>query len=178
MATVLASDAAAELAQALGQISETVTVRVDGKPRDVTVTPFRLRQFARALKCVQRLHAAGLVETETLKGIAEAEDAREATRRLNIFKMFLDGGEEIVNILQIAVEGKMKAEYVDALDLADGARLASAVFAVNLDFFYQNRGTIQEALAPAVRAVEKVVDEGAGALGLTPPTDSSGPDTD
>jgi hypothetical protein len=174
MATAVSPDAAAELAQALGQISETVTVKVGGKPREVTVSPFRLRQFSAVLKCVQRMRAAGLIEARTLKEIAEAGDAQEAAGRLDMLKMFLDGGEEVVNVLQIAVAGKMKAEHVDDLDLADGARLASAVFAVNLDFFYQNRATIQEALAPAIEAVEKVVDEGAGALGLTPPTDSLG----
>lgn len=178
MATVVQPDAAAELAQALGQVSETVTLTVAGKPREVTVTPLRLRQFARALKCVQRLRDAGLVETKALKEIAEGNDAEEAAKRLDFLKMFLDGGEEIVNILTIAVEGKMKAEHVDALDLADGARLAAATFAVNLDFFYRNRETIQAALAPAVKAVEKVVDEGAEALGLPPSTDSSEPATD
>lgn len=178
MAAVLEPQAAAaELAQALGQISETVTVMVDGKPREVEVTPFRLRQFARVLKCVQRLRDAGLVETDTLKDIAEGDDAKEAAKRLDFLKMFLDGGEEIVNILTVAVEGKLKAAYVDSLDLADGARLASAVFAVNLDFFYQNRATIQAALAPAVEAVEKVVDEGVEALGQPPLTGSEESDT-
>jgi hypothetical protein len=177
MATAVAPDAAAELALALGQVSETVTVKVGGKPRDVTVRPFRLRQFARVLKCVQRLRDAGLVPPETLKDLAEGTDAKEAAGKLDILKMFLDGGEEIVNVLQIAVEGQMKAEHVDALDLADGAALAAAVFGVNLDFFYQNRETIQAALAPAVKAVEKVVDEGVGALGLPPSTDSEAPDT-
>jgi hypothetical protein len=169
--------AAAELAQALGQVSETVTVKVGGKSREIEVTPFRLRQFARVLKCVQRLRDAGLIEAETLKDIAEGDDAKEAGKRLDFLKMFLEGGGEIVNILIIAVEGKMKAEHVDDLDLADGARLASAVFAVNLDFFYQNREAIQAALAPAVKAVERVVDEGVEALGLPPSTGSEGSDT-
>jgi hypothetical protein len=178
MATTVAPDVAAELAQALGQVSETVTVTVGGKSREVTVTPLRLRQFARVLKCVQRLRDAGLVETEALEDIAAGDDAKEVAKRLDFLKMFLDGGEEIVNVLAIAVEGKMKAEHVDALDLVDGARLASAVFAVNLDFFYQNRETIQGALAPAVKAVEKVVDEGVEGLGQPPSTDSSEPGTD
>lgn len=169
--------AAAELAQALGQVSETVTVKVGGKSREIEVTPLRLRQFARVLKCVQRLRDAGLVEAEALKDIAEGDDAKEAAKRLDFLKMFLDGGEEIVNVLTIAVEGKMKAEHVDGLDLADGARRASAVFAVNLDFFYQNRETIQASLAPAVTAVEKVVDEGVEALGRPPLTDSPELDT-
>ncbi len=177
MATAVAPDAAAELAQALGQVSETVTLKVGGKPKDVTVSPFRLRQFARVLKCVQRLRGAVLVEPEALEDIAEGDDVKEAAKRLDFFKMFLDGGEEIVNILTIAVEGKMKAEHIDNLDLADGARLASAVFAVNLDFFYQNREAIQAALAPAFKAVDRVVDEGLEALGLPPSTDSEGPDT-
>jgi hypothetical protein len=178
MATVLEPAAAAtELAQALGQVSETVTVKVGGKSREIEVTPFRLRQFARVLKCVQRLRDAGLIETDTLKDIAEGDDAKETSKRLDFLKMFLAGGGEIVNILIIAVEGKMKAEYVEDLDLADGACLASAVFAVNLDFFYQNREAIQAALAPAVRAVEKVVGEGVEALGLPPSTDSPERDT-
>jgi hypothetical protein len=143
----------------------------------VTVTPLRLRQFARVLKSFQRLRDAGLVETEALKDIAAGDDGKEAAGRLDFLKMFLDGGEEIVNVLTIAVEGKMKAEHVDALDLADGARLASAVFGVNLDFFYQNRETIQEALAPALKAVKRVADEGVGTLGLPPSTDSGESDT-
>lgn len=177
MATIVPPDAAAELAQALGQVGETVTVKVGGKPREVTVSPFRLRQFARVLKCVQRMRDAGLVRDETLQDLAQAENAREATGKLDILKMFLDGGDEIINILQIAVERQMKAAHVDDLDLADGVRLASAVFGVNLDFFYRNREAIQAALAPALKAVEKVVDEGVESLGLLPQTDSSEQDT-
>lgn len=178
MATVVKPDAVAELAQALGQVSETVTVNVVGKSREVTVSPFRLRQFARVLKCVQRLRAAGVVDEETLRDIAAGDDAKEVAGRFDFLKMFLEGGEEIVNILQIAVEGQMKAEHVDALDLVDASRLASATFGCNLDFFYQNRETIQAALAPAVKAIEKVVEEGTDALGLPPSTDSSEPATD
>lgn len=177
MATVVPPDAAAELAQALGEVSETVTIKVSGKPRDVTVTPFRLRQFARVLGCVRRLYDAGVVEQKTLRDVAEAGSAEEATRKVQILPMLLSGGEEIVNILQIAVEGKVKAEYVDALDLVDSARLASAVFGVNLDFFYQNRETIQAALAPAIEAVQKVAESGVEVLGSPPSTGSSEPDT-
>lgn len=178
MATAVQPDAAAELAEAFGQVSETVTVKVGGKPREVKVTPFRLRQLALIMKCFQRLRDAGLIEKATLEGIAEAENAKEATGRLDITKMLLNGGEEVVNILQIAVAGQMKAEHVDALDLVDAARLASTVFGVNLDFFYQNQEMIQAALAPAVKALERVVNEGVESLGLMPLTDSSEPDTD
>ena len=177
MATAVAPDAAAELVQALGQVSETVTVTVGGKPREVTVTPFRLRQFARVLKCVQRLRAAGVIEEQTLRDIAGGKDAKEVAGRFDFLKMFLDGGEEIVNILHIAVEGQMKAEHVDGLDMVDASRLASATFGCNLDFFYLNREMIQAALAPAVEAVEKVMDEGVEALGRPPLTDSSEPAT-
>lgn len=62
MATAVAPDAVVELEQALGQVSETVTVKAGGKSREVTLTPFRLRQFAAVLKCVQRLRDAGFVE--------------------------------------------------------------------------------------------------------------------
>jgi hypothetical protein len=178
MATALEpSAAAAELAQTLGQMSETVPVVVDGKPRDVTVSPFRLRQFAHVLKCVQRLRDAGAIEAHTLKkavkDISEAESAEQATGRFDMLKMILQGGDEIINILQVAVGGQLQAQALDKLDLVSAARLASAVFSVNLDFFYQNRATIQAALAPAVKAVEKVVDEGVEALGQPPSTDSS-----
>ena len=173
MATVVAPDAAAELAQAFGEVSETIILTVGGKPREVKVTPLRLRQFARVLQCLKRMRAAGELEAKTLEDVAGAADAEEAAKRFDIVNMFLGGSEEIVNILQIAVEKQVKAEHVDGLDLADGARLASAVFAVNLDFFYQNRETSQAALAPALQAVEKVVDEGVESLGLMPPTDSS-----
>lgn len=115
-----------------------------------------------------------------MRDVAEAEDAEGAQkplRRLDLMKMFLTGGDELINILSVATAGQLQAQALDGLDLVDAAKLASAVFSVNLDFFYQNRETLQAALAPAVKAVEKVVDEGAGALGLTPPTDSSAPDT-
>lgn len=177
MATEVQPDAAAELTQTLGQVSETVTVRVLGKSREVTVTPFRLRQFARVLGCIRRLYDAGVVEEKALNDVAGAESAEDATRRVQILPMLLSGSEEIVNILQIAVAGQMKAEHVDGLDLVDSARLASAVFGVNLDFFYQNRETIQAALAPALKAVETVVDEGVAALGQAPSTDSGESDT-
>jgi hypothetical protein len=52
-----------------------------------------------------------------------------------MLKMFLDGGDEIINILSIAAGGQLAAHALDDLDLVDGARLASAVFSVNLDFF-------------------------------------------
>lgn len=177
MATEVQPDAAAELAAALGQVSETVTLKVGGKSREVTVTPFRLRQFARVLGCIRRLYDAGVVEEKALKEVAGASSAEEATRRVQILPMLLSGSEEIVNILQIAVAGQMKAEHVDGLDLVDSARLASAVFGVNLDFFYQNREMIQAALAPALKAVEKVVDEGVELLGQPPSTDSGESDT-
>jgi hypothetical protein len=173
-----------ELAQALREISETVVINVSGKPKELTLTPFRLRQFAQVLRCVQRLRDGGVVKAEDLKAVArevteaeDAEGARESLRRFDILKMFLLGGDEIINILSVAVGGQLQAQALDKLDLVDASRLAAAVFAVNLDFFYQNRETLQEALAPAVKAVEKMADEGVGALGLAPSTDSAGPDT-
>lgn len=166
-----------ELAQALGQVSETVTVRPNGKPVDVTVTPFRLRQFAQVLKCVQRLRESGVIDEKKLKSVAEAEDAREAAKNFDMVKMFLEGGDEIVNILQVAVGNQLQAHLLNNLDLLDGARLASAVFSVNLDFFYRNREAIQAALAPAVEAVENVVRGGVEALGAPPLTGSGAQDT-
>ncbi|HEX8117632.1 MAG TPA: hypothetical protein VF521_10210 [Pyrinomonadaceae bacterium] len=168
-----------ELEQALDEMSESVGVKAGGKVVTVTVKPFRLRQFAQVLKCVQRLRDGGVIEEKALKDIAEADDAQEAVKRFDMVKMFLDGGDEIINILQIAV-GKgqqLTSAAVDDLDLMDGARLASAVFAVNLDFFYQNREAIQGALAPALKAVDTVVSEGVEALGQAPSTDSEGQDT-
>jgi hypothetical protein len=168
-----------ELEQALGEVSETVAVKASGRVVEVTVTPFRLRQFAQVLKCVQRLRAAGVVEEKALNDIVAADDAQEVVKGFDMVQMFLDGGDEIINILQIAV-GKgqqLTSAAVDDLDLVDGARLASAVFAVNLDFFYQNREAIQGALAPALKAVDTVVSEGVGALGQPPSTDSGAQDT-
>lgn len=172
MATVVQRDDA-EVAQAFGEISESVVLTVGGKPREVKVTPLNLRQLARITQCLKRMKAAGEIETKTLEDVAGAANAQEAAKRFDIVSMFLGGSEEVVNILQIAVTGQMKAEHVDGLNFADGARLASAIFTVNLDFFYQNRETIQEALSPALKAIEKVVDEGVESLGLLPLTDSS-----
>lgn len=168
-----------ELEQALDEVSETVEVKAGKKVVSVTVKPFRLRQFAQVLKCVQRLRDGGVIEEKALKDIAEAGDAKEAAKTFDMVKMFLDGGDEIINILQIAVgKGQQLASAaVDDLDLVDGARLASAVFAVNVDFFYQNREAIQGALAPALKAVETVMESGLEALGQPPSTDSEGQDT-
>jgi hypothetical protein len=168
-----------ELEQALGEAGETVEVKAGSKLVSVTVKPFRLRQFSQVLKCVQRLRAGGVIEEQALQGVAVAEDAEEAVKGFDMVKMFLDGGDEIINILQIAV-GKgqqLTSAAVDDLDLVDGARLASAVFGVNLDFFYRNREAIQGALAPALKAVDAVVSEGVEALGQAPSTDSEAPDT-
>lgn len=170
---------ASELEQALGEISETIEVKAGKKTVQVTVTPLRLRQFSQVLKCVQRLRACGVIDEQKLKSVAEGEDAQEVVKGFDMVKMFLDGGDEIINILQIAV-GKgqqLTSAAVDDLDLVDGARLASAVFAVNVDFFYRNREAIQGALAPAVKAVETVMDGGLEALGGPPLTDLGEQDT-
>jgi hypothetical protein len=168
-----------ELEQALGEISETVEVKAGKKTVEVTVTPFRLRQFSQVLRCVQRLRDGGVIDEKKLKSVTGAEDAQEAVKSFDMVKMFLEGGDEVINILQIAV-GKgqqLTADAVDRLDLVDGARLASAVFAVNVDFFYQNKEAIQGALAPAVRAVETVMEGGLEALGGPPLTDLGEQDT-
>jgi hypothetical protein len=170
---------ASELEQALGEISETVEVKANGKTVSVTVSPFRLRQFSQVLKCVQRLRDCGVIDEKKLKSVTEAEDAQEAVKSFDMVKMFLEGGDEVINILQIAVGRgqQLKSDAVDGLDLVDGARLASAVFAVNVDFFYQNKEAIQGALAPAVKAVETVMDGGLEALGGPPLTDLGEQDT-
>jgi hypothetical protein len=169
MATQAKAD---ELEQALGEISETVEVKAGKKLVKVVVKPFGLRQLAHVLKCVKRLREAGVVDTQALKGVADADDAAEAAKGFDMVQMFLDGGDEVINIIQVAVGNQLQAHELDKLNLVDGARLASAVFAVNLDFFYQNRDAIQAALAPAVSAIEKVMQEGVEALGQPPSTDS------
>ena len=166
-------DAAAELEQALGEVSETVTVKVQGKDVAVTVTPFRLRAFANVLKCVQRMRDAGAIAPEAIQRVTQAGSAEEAKKGFDFIKMLLDGGDELINILSIAAGKQLQAHALNNLDLVDGARLASAVFAVNLDFFYQNRELIQAALAPAVKAIENVAEKGVEALGRPPSTDSS-----
>lgn len=183
MATTLT--AADELERAVGQISETVTVKAKGKPTEVTVTPFRLRQFAHVMRCFQRMRDAGVIEANSLSALKDASSAEEASKGFDVLKMFLEGGDEIINILQTAVGNQLPAQVLNELDLLDGARLASAVFAVNVDFFYLNREAIQAALAPAVRAVTGVMENGLetlgqppqGALGQPLQTDSSEPDT-
>lgn len=161
-----------ELAEALGEISETVEVRAGKKTVEVTVRPFGLRQLAHVLKCVKRLRDAGVISKKALRQVADAEDAAEAAKGFDMVQMFLDGGDEIINIIQVAVGRQLQAQELDGLNLVDGARLASAVFATNLDFFYQNREAIQTALAPAVSAIEKVMEEGVEVLGQPPSTDS------
>lgn len=167
------TDAVEELSQVLGEVSETVTVKVQGKSVDVTVSPFRLREFANVLKCVQRLRARGAITSDAIKQVAEAGSAEEAKKGFDFLKMLLDGGDELINILSIAAGKQLQAHMLNNLDLVDGARLASAVFAVNLDFFYRNRETIKEALAPAVKAIESVATNGVEALGQPPSIDSS-----
>jgi hypothetical protein len=164
--------AAQELAEALGQISETVTVA--GK--SIVIAPFKLRQFADVLKCVQRLRDAGAVETKTLTTLAKSATVEEAKNKFDVLKMFLAGGDEVINILQIA--SGLPWQILNALEIPDAVRLASAVLSVNLDFFFQNRELIQKALAPAVQAVEKIASEGVGGLGQPPLTDSSAKATD
>jgi hypothetical protein len=166
-----------ELAQVLGDVSETVDVKAGGKVVSVTVTPFRLRQFSHVLKCVQRLRDAGVIDRKTLEQVRAAKDAEEAAGGFDMVKMFLEGGDEVINIIQVAAGSQLQAHDVDRLSLVDGARLASAVFAVNLDFFYQNRAAMQQALAPALKAVETVMEQGVEALGQPPSTGSEGQDT-
>lgn len=177
MATVVQPDTAAELAETFGEISETVTVLVGGKSREVKITPFRLRQFSHVLKCVQRLRDCGVVDDQTLTAVAEAEDAAEAASGFDMVKMLLDGGDDIINIVQVAVGGQIAAHELDKLSLIDGARLASGTFAVNLDFFYQNRDELIAAFTPAAKAIEAVMAGGVEALGQPPSTDSEAPVT-
>ena len=162
MAAVIPDDKAAELAQALGQVSEEVAV----SGRAVKVTPFRLRQFSNVLKCVQRLREAGVIEDAALKVAASAESADEAVKRLDVTKMFLSGGDEIINIARIATN--LPAQVVDNLDIPTGVRLIATIFKVNLDFFYQNREVIVGALMPAVEAFEIIKAEGVEALAQPP----------
>lgn len=168
-----------ELEEALAEVSESIDVKAGGKVVSVKVTPFRLRQFTQVLKCVQRLRDCGVIDQKNLQAVADADNADEVVKGFDLVKMFLDGGDEIINILQIAVGRgqQLTADAVDRLDLVDGARLAAAVFAVNLDFFYRNREAIQGAFAPMLKAVDTVVSEGVEALGQPPSTGSEAQDT-
>jgi hypothetical protein len=177
MATLVNHDAGEGLAEVLGEVSQTVTVTAAGKPTDVTLRPFGLRQLAGVLKCVQRMRAAGAIDPQAVKRLKAAENAQEAARSFDMLKMLLDGGEEVINILQIAVGGQLPAHVLDRLNPVDGARLASGVLAVNVDFFYRNQEELQSALAPAVQVIENVMEKGVDALGQPPSTDSSEPDT-
>lgn len=168
MASLVPDDDAAGLAKALGQVSEEVAVN----GRSVTVAPFRLRQLSNVLKCVQRLRDAGVIEDKTLKEAARAEGTDEAVKRLDVLKMFLNGGDEIINILRIATD--LQAHVIDNLDIPTGVRLIAATFKVNLDFFYRNREEILGALMPAIEAVENIKADGVGAL-AQPPTSPDGP---
>jgi hypothetical protein len=168
---VTEGEAAKALAEALGETSETVTITIGREAREITITPLRLRQFVGVLKCVQRLRDAGVVETKTLVSLASSANVEEATKSFDMMKMLLAGGDDIISILSIATD--LPIHQLDKLSVPDSVRLASAVFKVNLDFFFQNRAEIEAAIAPAVQAIEAATkteekSDGAQTIGLPP----------
>ncbi|HEV2706244.1 MAG TPA: hypothetical protein VGV59_09995 [Pyrinomonadaceae bacterium] len=145
-----------ELAQVFGQVKEDVIV--GGKT--LTITPFRTKQFVEVLKCIDKLADAGVVEI--------TDDLGKAVKEFNPLKMVLRGGDQLIRILHIA-SGLMVGE-IEQMELTETVKLASTVFSVNLDFFFQNGQEFRAALGPAWEALQGVIGQ---TTGQPPLTDSS-----
>lgn len=158
---------AAELAEALGDLKEEVTVK--GKPR--TVTPLRTRQFVEVLKAVDKLMEAGVVTIEPGAGIGEA--FAQARKEFDPLKMVLRGGDQIIRI--VSVGSGLSVSEVENLDLTDMVRLTAAVFKVNLDFFDRNGEALAAALGPLGETIKGLL--GGGTIGEPSSPDSSEPAT-
>ena len=136
-------EAADELEGALGTVTRKVTI----KGKEIEVKPLVARQFAEILRRVYALKRLGAVEAVVV-GAAEGESADaaatvlETVRRLDYVKMFMTGGDEVLDILRIATY--QRKEFVDNLDLVELIRLAKAVVEVLVDFLLRNLPAIQE----------------------------------
>ncbi len=164
------SEGTEEIAEALGEIKEEVTVK--GRLR--TITPLRVKQFVDVLKCVDRLAEAGVVEIKVKAGEGVEGAVEQMRREFDAVKMTLKGGDQIIRI--VAIASGLGISEVEGLDMADMVRLTSAVFKVNLDFFDRNAEAFKEALGPLGETVKGLL--GGQAAGSEPSPGSSTTATD
>lgn len=142
---------AAEIAALLGRGGRKVTVA----GRDLTLLPLNLCQVADALEVLSRLADRG---------------ASPLGRDFDPVRMLLRGGRDALELLAVACAdrekylddaGAARAEalaFVSRLDPAEGARLFSAAYEVNRDFFLRNREQMLEALSPVISDAGALAD--------------------
>jgi len=163
----LATEATAEdLAQALGDIREEVTIK--GRVR--VITPLRTKQFFDVLKCVYRLKEAGAVELNLGEGADVAQAVAQLRREFDALKMVMCGGDQIIRI--VAIGSGLSVSEVEGLNPVDMLKATTAVFKVNLDFFDQNADELKESLAPLWDMIK------GQEVGAAPSPDSSTTDTE
>lgn len=148
MAEKVAGD---ELAQMLGQNSETVTIA--GKP--VTVSPFRLKQLSDALRCVQSLAEAG-IDVQPFAQNADTDDPKIGLKRdFNFLKALLNGGDPVIELL--AIGSGMSGLDIGNLLPDEAVALGAAIWRVNHDFFVQRGPAIKSALGPVWDLIDPLV---------------------
>lgn len=146
--------AAEEIEQALGTVTNTVTI----KGKEIQVRPLEAQQLSDILKKVYALKnlAAFEVEVEVVRQAAAAvedgEDAadavalteavRELVTKIDYVKLFMMGGDEVLDILRIGTY--QRAEVVKTLNVVELVALAKKFVEVNVDFFLSNLPAIQE----------------------------------
>ena len=170
--------AAEELDQALGAVTSEVTIK--GKP--IQVRPLEAQQISDILRKVWALKERGAVsneveavkaaaapaETEGTEGKADlVEKVLGELKKINYVKLFMTGGDEVIDILRIGTY--QRAEFVKTLNLVELITLAKKWVEVNVDFLLQNLPTILEMFGIAKEA-EALFTE---ARGLVASTDSS-----
>ena len=163
--------AAGELDSALGAVTNTVTI----KGKEIEVRPLVARQLSDILRKVYALKERGAVEVKVAmpaeEGEGEEDDLAgavlETVKRIDYLKMFMTGGDEVLDILRVATF--QRKEWVDNLDLFELVNLAKTVVEVNVDFFLRNLPLIQE-----MTGVFKETKAGfEGVIGGEPSSDSS-----
>lgn len=161
-------DETAELAEALGEIKQEVTIK--GRAR--TITPLRAKQFVDTLKCVDKLVDEGVI---VIKAEGDLEGAIAQLRReFNATKMVLRGGDQIIRIVSIA--SGLGISEVEGLDMVDMVKLTSACFKVNFDFFDQNAEAFMEALGPLREAIQGILGGVAGGSETSPASTTTATD--
>ena len=164
--------AAGELESALGTVSGEVEI----KGKTITVAPLVARQLSDVLRRVYALKKLGMIEVEVVKTAGDetdvAETVRETAKRLDYVKMFMTGGDEVLDILRIAAS--QRKEVVDTLNLVELLSLAKKVVEINVDFFLRNLPAIQEMFGVLKEAKAGLVE----GLGDAPSPGSSTTDTE
>ncbi len=137
--------AAAELDEALGTVSNSVTV----KGREIQVRPLEAQQISEILRKVYALKERGTI-TEIVERAAEmaeggAEPAaviKEAVKRIDYFKLFMTGGDEVLDILRVGTY--QRKEFVGTLNVLELVKLGKKFVEVNVDFLLRNLPEIRE----------------------------------